>query len=105
MLHHADDSTFEAQVLRASGPVLVEFFTPSCGPCRQLEPHLQSIANKLAGQIKVVKVNSEQATQTARIYDVKMAPTFMMFLNGQVRGAMQGAPPPNRLFSFANSYL
>lgn len=105
MLHHADDSTFEAQVLHASGPVLVEFFTPSCGPCRQLEPHLQNLARQLSGQLKVVKVDSDQATNTARFYGVRMAPTLMIFRNGTPLSTIQGAPPPARLRGFVQSFL
>lgn len=105
MLHHADDSTFGAQVLQASGPVLVEFFTPSCGPCRQLEPHLQQLAQQFSGRLKVVKVNSEQSIQTARVYGIQMAPTLMLFLDGQIKSTIQGAPPPNKLASFVNAYL
>lgn len=104
MIHHADDSTFEVEVLQHPGPVLVEFFTTTCAPCRQIEPHLRSIAAELAGRVKVVKVDSERARMAARAYGVQMAPTFIMFSYGQPHDTIQGAPPIPRLRQFAFAY-
>jgi thioredoxin 1 len=104
MLHHADDSSFEQEILSHPGPVLVEFFTTTCGPCRQIEPHLRSLAQQLAGRVKVVKVDSDRAQGAARAYGVQMAPTFIMFVNGQPQDVIRGAPPANRLSAFAQSY-
>lgn len=105
MLHHADDSNFAREVLQANGPTLVEFYTPSCGPCHQLEPHLRKLASDFAGRLKVIKVNSEQAQQSAAAYGVRMAPTLILFNNGQAVQAIQGNPGPARLRSFAQQIL
>jgi len=105
MLHQADDSNFDQEVRQAHGPVLVEFFTPSCGPCRQLEPHLRKLAGDLSGRLKVVKVNSNQAQQTASKYGVRMAPTLILFKSGNPINAIQGNPGPHRLREFAQSIL
>jgi thioredoxin 1 len=105
MLHHADDSTFPSEVIRHPGPVLVEFFTQSCGPCRQLEPHLRGLADQLQGRLKIVKVDSERSPGVAAHYDVRMAPTFIVFLHGQPRATIQGAPSLNRLKTFVQSFL
>lgn len=105
MIFHADDSTFENQVLGAIGPVLVEFFTQSCGPCKQLEPFLQKLAINLEGCLKIVKIDSEKSRKIVNDYNVKISPTFIIFIDGQTRGVIQGAPPPHRLASFINSYL
>lgn len=104
MLHHADDSSFEQEILRHPGPVLVEFYTTTCGPCRQIEPHLRSIAQNLSGRVKVVKVDSDHSRGAAQHYGVQMAPTFIMFVNGQAIDVIRGAPPPQRLSAFAQSY-
>ena len=105
MLHHADDHSFDQEVRQSHLPVLVEFFTPSCGPCRQLEPHLQKLANDFANLLKVVKVNSNQAQQTAMNYGVRMAPTLILFRNGTPLQAINGNPGPHRLREFAQSAL
>ena len=104
MIHQVDDFAFEDQVLCARGPVLVEFFTSSCGSCRQIEPHLQKLAQRFQGKLKVVKVNSDQSAQTAMIYKIKVAPTFILFLNGEIKSVIQGAPPINRLVLLAESW-
>lgn len=105
MLHHADDTTFDSEVLQHAGPVLVEFFTQSCGPCRQLEPHLRQLADNLQGRLKVVKVDSERSPEVAAHYGVRMAPTLIVFRQGQVRAAIQGAPPRHRLKGFVQPFL
>ena len=87
------------------GPVLVEFYTPSCGPCRQLEPHLRKLAGDFAGRLKVVKVNSNRAPGAASSFGVRMAPTLMLFSNGRPMQVIQGNPGPQRLRSFAQSIL
>lgn len=105
MIQHADDSSFGMQVLSAQGPVLVEFFTPSCGPCKQLDPHLQQLARRFSNQIKVVKVNSEQSPKAAAFYGIRMAPTLIIFLNGEIKSVIQGAPPVNHLIAAIRPYL
>ncbi|TEU11086.1 MAG: thioredoxin [Anaerolineales bacterium] len=105
MLHQADDSSFDQEVRQSNTPVLVEFFTPGCGPCRQLEPHLKKLANDFSGHLKVVKVNSNQAQQTAMNYGVRMAPTLILFKNGSPVQAINGNPGPHRLREFAQSVL
>lgn len=104
MLHHADDSSFAREILQHPGLVLVEFFTTSCAPCRQLEPHLRSIAECFAGQVKIVKVDSEESRGASKHYGVRMAPTFIMFRDGQPLDSIQGAPPPSRLTEFVQSF-
>lgn len=103
MLYEADDTNFHQAVEQHHGPVLVEFYTPNCGPCRQLEPHLKRLANDMTGQLKVVKVNSNTSPQTARAFGVRMAPTFLLFNNGLPVHVIQGNPGPDRLRSFAQS--
>ncbi len=105
MLYEADDTTFHQEVEMARGPVLVEFYTPSCGPCRQLEPHLRKLASDFAGRLKVVKVNSNRAVSVASGLGVRMAPTLMLFSNGRPMQVIQGNPGPQRLRSFAQSIL
>lgn len=105
MLREANDNNFVAEVQMSSTPVLVEFFTPNCGPCRQLEPHLHRLASELSGALKVVKVNSIYSPQSATAFGVRMAPTLIVFKGGGVAGRINGNPGPQRLRSFVQAYL
>ncbi|MHC4431033.1 MAG: thioredoxin family protein [Planctomycetota bacterium] len=106
MLHHADDSNFQSEVLSHPGTVLVEFFTPTCQPCRQLEPWLRNLAQQFHGRLKVVKVDSTRSPMVSNHFGVRMAPTLIVFRGGQAMQAIQGKPPsPNRLVTFVQPYL
>lgn len=88
------------------GPVLVEFFTTTCQPCRQMEPWLQKLEFDMRGRLKVVKVDSTRARLMCEFYGVKMAPTLIMFKNGEPLQMIQGKPPsPQRLYDFVEPYL
>lgn len=105
MIHHADDSSFDQEVLQQQGPVLVEFFTTTCQPCKQIEPWLQNIAQQFSGRVRVVKVDSTRARGVASFYGVRMAPTLIIFLGGEVMKVIQGKPPnQNHLVSFVQRY-
>jgi len=104
MLTEANDATFQSEVLQEQGPVLVEFYTPSCGPCQQLEPHLRKLAQRYYGRLKVVKVNSYTAQAVASHYGVQMAPTLIIFQNGYPVQTINGAPPPQRLEQIAQQF-
>lgn len=106
MIHHADDSTFDDEVLQHQGAVLVEFFTTTCQPCKQIEPWLRDIAQQFSGKLKVVKVDSTRARGVASFYGVRMAPMLMVFRGGRVMQTIQGKPPnPNRLLALFQPYL
>lgn len=106
VIHHADDASFDDEVLQHRGPVLVEFFTTTCQPCRQIEPWLKSIAAQFSGRLKVVKVDSNKARGVSSFYGVRMAPTLVIFIDGKVMQVIQGKPPAqSRLVSFVQQYL
>ena len=87
-----DDSTFEAEVLRASGPVLVDFSAVWCGPCKKLEPMVQDLAVTYAERLKVVKVDVDRAPVTAARYAVLSVPTLLFFRDGELRDTHVGLP-------------
>ena len=101
VLLHADDSNFDAMV--SQGLTLVEFSTPTCGPCREILPHLKKLAQEVSGRMRVVKVDATQAPQAAADFGVRMVPYFLLFNNGQAVHAIQGNPGPKRLREFAYS--
>jgi len=77
---------FDTVVLKAEGPVLVDFWAPWCGPCRAIAPRVEAVAQQLKDQLKVVKVNTDEAQDIATRYGVMSIPTLMLFKDGQVLG-------------------
>jgi len=83
---------FETEVLKSEIPVLVDFWAPWCGPCRMMAPILDDLAIELAGKIKIVKVNTEEANNQdlAIKYEIQSIPNMKLFKNGEVAGEFIG---------------
>ena len=79
------DNNFEAEVLQSATPVLVDFSATWCGPCKKLEPVVHEIAGEFEGRLKVVKVDVDQARQTAAKFGVMSVPTVFLFKAGEVK--------------------
>ena len=87
------DADFEQAVLRASEPVLVDFWAPWCGPCHMVAPTVDKLARELSGRLKVVKVNVDESPRVAGAYGVQSIPTMMIFKHGQAADRWMGAQP------------
>jgi thioredoxin 1 len=94
------DSSFEADVLKASGPVLVDFWAEWCGPCRQIAPALEEIAAQLAGEITVAKLDIEESPSTPSRYGVRGIPTMMLFKDGRMASMKVGAMPKQKILDW-----
>jgi thioredoxin 1 len=93
----ADDQTFESEVLGADRPTIVDFWAPWCAPCRTLAQTLEEVMPDLNGQVKLVKINVDDAPQTAALFGIRSIPTLAFFRNGEAIGAITGALPGNTL--------
>jgi thioredoxin 1 len=91
------DATFESDVIKASGPVVVDFWAEWCGPCRMIAPALEEIAVRLAEKVKIVKLNVDENPQTAAKYGIMSIPTLMIFKDGQLASRQVGAAPRQKL--------
>lgn len=87
------DTNFQAEVIESETPVLVDFWAPWCGPCRRVSPIVEEIAKEHAGDLKVVKMNTDENQGTAIEYNIMSIPTLMLFQNGQVAKKVIGAYP------------
>ena len=91
------DDAFEAEVLKSSTPVVVDFWAEWCGPCLQIAPALDEIAKEFSGKVKIVKLNIDENPRTPETYNVRAIPTLIMFKDGEVADTLRGAHPKNRL--------
>ncbi len=88
------DETFDAEVLAADTPVLVDFWAPWCGPCRLLGATLEAIAAERGGRVKFVKINIDDYQEHAMSQRVMMLPTVVLFKGGEAVGRLTGGVPP-----------
>jgi len=104
-LIHVTDESFENDVLKASGAVLVDFWAPWCGPCKQIAPILDELSAELGDKITIAKIDIDDNPNTPGKYGVRGIPTLMIFSDGNVQGTKVGAVTKGKLLDFINEHV
>ena len=105
LIKHVTDATFEAEVLKADGPVLVDYWAEWCGPCKMIAPVLDDIATTSAGKLTIAKLNIDENQDTPAKHGVRGIPTLMLFKNGNVEATKVGALSKSQLQAFLDASL
>lgn len=102
---HTNDGSFNQVVLKADVPVLVEFGAEWCGPCRQMEPVLEQLADEWKGAVRLAKIDVDESINTTQQFQVMSVPTLILFVKGEPCQRVSGKQPRDRLVEKFSPYL
>ena len=105
LIKHVSDAGFDADVLKADGPVLVDYWAEWCGPCKMVAPILDDIAKDYEGRLQIAKMNVDENTATPGKFGIRGIPTLMLFKNGAVVATKVGALSKSQLAAFIDSNI
>ena len=98
-------ATFDAEVLKSSTPVLVDFWAEWCGPCRAVGPILEEISDEYGSKLKIVKLNTDEESAIAIKYGISSIPTMNVFVNGEIVKTIVGSKPKPAMLKELESFL
>jgi thioredoxin 2 len=98
-------ATFDDLIASASVPVIVDYWAPWCGPCRFVAPELEKIARRRAGELLVIKVNTDEVSELGYRYTIRSIPTLAVFSRGREVGRSTGARPADAIEAFVRESL
>ena len=105
LIKHVTDATFEADVLQASKPVLVDYWAEWCGPCKMIAPILDEVATGYDGRLQIAKMNVDENRDIPAKFGIRGIPTLMLFKDGQLAATKVGALSKAQLTAFIDSHL
>ncbi|HYG44442.1 MAG TPA: thioredoxin TrxA [Bordetella sp.] len=104
-IKNVSDASFDADVIKSSQPVLVDYWAAWCGPCKMIAPILEEVASEYAGRLTVAKLNVDENSDTAAKYGIRGIPTLMLFKDGQAAATKVGALSKSQLTAFLDGAL
>ncbi len=105
LIKHVSDASFQADVLSAQAPVLVDFWAEWCGPCKMIAPILDEVAGTYQGKLQVAKVNVDENSEVPAKFGIRGIPTLMLFKGGQLAATKVGAMSKAQLTAFIDQQL
>lgn len=105
LIKHLSDSDFEANVLKASGPVLVDYWAEWCGPCKMIAPILDEVATTYQGKLQIAKMNVDDNREVPAKFGIRGIPTLMLFKDGELAATKVGAMSKAQLVAFIDEQL
>ena len=102
---HVTDDSFDQEVLRANGPVLVDYWAEWCGPCKMIGPIIEEIAEEYGDKLKVTKLDIDNNNKTPMQYRIRGIPTLMIFRDGKVQATKVGALTKGQLKAFVDEVV
>jgi len=105
LVNHVSENSFDQEVIASADPVLVDFWAPWCGPCKQIAPVLDELASQYQGKLTVAKVNVDENAAVASRFGVRSIPVLMLFKEGKMVDSLVGARPLEDLERFVNQWV
>ncbi|MBH2020553.1 thioredoxin TrxA [Polaromonas sp.] len=105
LIKHTTDATFDADVLKSSTPVLVDYWAEWCGPCKMIAPILDDVATSYEGKLQIAKMNVDENREIPARFGIRGIPTLMLFKDGQLAATKVGALSKSQLTAFIDQQL